>query len=324
MRNQNEKKIKIGDVKLKGNLALAPMLSVTDLGFRILCREKGAALAYTEMISSDAIVKAENTSIKFKNLVKTNERDKLLSMQIFGNNHKIMAKAAKILEKKADIIDINIGCPSPKIVNNKSGAYLLTHLKTVGKIIKSVKSSINIPLSVKARIGVDKKNVVINELAEICERNNVDALAIHGRTLKQGYSGKADWNVIKDIKKEFPKLKIIANGDIFSREDIKKILDFTKADMAMIGRGAIGNPGIFSDKKYADKDKAKDFLRYMKIAEETETLTLTRLRQQAVYFTKSMRNAKELRKKIVETRKLPDDKAIGWLTRIFEEIAERE
>lgn len=237
------KGFKIGDVELNGRLVLGPMAGVTDLPFRVLCKENGVALTYTEMVSAKGFkYKNKNT----EELITIDERERPTSLQIFGEDPDIMGEmAAAINDRNFDILDVNMGCPVPKVVNNGEGSALMKEPEKIAAIIKSLKRNSKKPVTIKIRAGftVENKNAV--EVAKIAEQAGVDAIAVHGRTRSQFYEGKADWDIIRAVK-EAVNIPIIGNGDVVTELDAKKMIEETGCDGIMIARGARGNPWIFN------------------------------------------------------------------------------
>lgn len=238
--------LKIGNVVIPGNIALGPMAGVTDLPFRILCKEQGVDLLYTEMVSAKGILyKNKNT----EPLITIQENERPVSLQLFGADPYIMSEMAKqIEERNFDILDINMGCPVPKVTNNGEGSALMKNPKLVGEIVKAVSSAIKKPVTVKIRkgFGMDDRNAV--EIAKIIEENGGAAVAVHGRTREQYYHGNADWSIIREVK-EAVSIPVIGNGDVFTPKDAKRMLEETGCDGIMIARGAQGNPWIFHEVK---------------------------------------------------------------------------
>jgi len=236
--------MKIGNIEIKGKLALAPLAGVSDLPFRTICREHGAALCYTEMVSAKALVYQDS---KTATLLQTNESDHPLGVQIFGSDPSCMGEAAaKALEiSGADFVDINMGCPVGKIVKGGDGSALMKTPELARDVIEAVRRSVSAPVTVKFRKGWDGGNVNAVPFAQMAEAAGVSAITVHGRTRVQMYSGRADWDIIRQVK-EAVQVPVIANGDVFEAKDASRILRWTGADMAMIARGSFGDPWLFA------------------------------------------------------------------------------
>ena len=248
--------MKIGNVNLKNNLVLAPMAGYTDLAFRKLCKEYDCGLVVTEMISDKAILYDNNKTL---NMLKIDELERPVCIQLFGDSAKSLKEAAVKVCKlaKPDMLNINMGCPVPKIaIRSKAGSSLMKYPELVGEIIKEVSSAVDVPLTVKIRTGWDLNSINCVKIAQIAELNGAKAIFIHGRTRSQGYSGKADWTLIKEVK-EAVNIPVIGNGDIETYQDAKEKLEYSKVDGLMIGRGCLGKPYIFKE--------INDYLNYNKI-----------------------------------------------------------
>ncbi len=233
----------IGNVEIKGRLGLAPMAGVADAPFRTVCRELGAALAYTEMVSAKALVYQDG---KTRRLLERGINDFPLAVQLFGSEPDVMAEAAAKARALTgcELIDINMGCPTGKIVGNNEGCALMKDMPLSERIIKAVAKACDVPVTVKIRKGWDKGSVNAVEFAQMAEAAGASAVAVHGRTRAQLYSGSADWDIIREVKRALS-IPVLANGDVFEPEDAVRILRYTGADMALVGRGAMGNPWIF-------------------------------------------------------------------------------
>lgn len=252
--------MKIGTLNLKNNIILAPMAGVTDKAFRLITKPFGPALMYTEMVSGKGLLyKNKRTEV----LLEVLNFEKPTAAQIFGHEPEVMSEIAeRSLEFGADMIDINMGCPAPKIVNNGDGSALMKNPELAGKIISAVRKSVNCPMSVKFRMGWDDDSINAVEFAKTAENNGADAITIHGRTRAQFYSGKANLEIIKKVK-EAVKIPVIGNGDVHDGKSAKYMLDYTGCDGIMIGRAAQGNPWLFSS-----------VLHYLKTGDELAPPTL--------------------------------------------------
>ena len=243
--------MRIGNVVLENNIILAPMAGVTDLPFRLLCKEQGVGMTCTEMVSAKAIsFHNKNT----ESLLEISEKERPVSLQLFGSDPDIISEVASYIEERPfDILDINMGCPVPKVAGNGEGSALMQNPKLVGEIIYKTARAIKKPVTIKIRKGFSEKNVNAVEIAKIAEANGAAAIAVHGRTREQYYSGKADWNIIRQVK-EAVKIPVIGNGDVDSPQKAKELLEQTGCDGIMVGRGARGNPWIFREiKAYLEK-----------------------------------------------------------------------
>ena len=298
------KKLKIGNVELENNLILAPMAGVTDLPFRKICKEFGPGLVCTEMVSSKAIY---HDDTKTKLLMNTDGEKRPISMQIFGSDEETMSYASKYVSKIADIVDINMGCPAPKVVKNGDGSKLLLDIEKAEKVIKAVVKNSTKPVTLKIRKGWDCNNIVATEFAQMAEKAGVSAITIHGRTRTEMYSGKVDLDIIKKVK-ESVKIPVIGNGDIVDEESALKMFEYTGVDGIMIGRGTFGNPWIFERIKYYLETGEKlplvtneEKLRVIKeqiqleLDNKPEVTAIREMRKHIAWYTKNMPNSSEFR-----------------------------
>ncbi len=236
------KKIKIGTVELSSNVFLAPMAGVTDLVFRVLCKEQGAGLVYSEMVSAKGMLYESKNTDK---LLTTDATEHPVAAQLFGSDPAILADIAKKIEPYPfDIIDINMGCPAPKITKNGEGSALMKTPALIGEIVSKVSRATHKPVTIKIRKGFNENTINAVEIAKIAEQNGAAAITIHGRTREQYYSGHADWDIIRQIK-ESVRIPVIGNGDVQDELDAKKMLEETHCDAVMVGRASEGNPWIF-------------------------------------------------------------------------------
>ena len=299
-------KLKIGNVELDNNLILAPMAGITDLPFRIICEKYNPGLVCTEMVSAKALYYGDE---KTKLLLNTDNEKRPISMQVFGNDIDSMKAATEYLNDIADIIDINMGCPAPKVVKNGDGSKLLQDLNLAKKIVQAVVSESHHPVTVKFRKGWDNENIVAVEAARMFEDAGASALTIHGRTRSEYYSGTCDLDIIKKVK-EAVNIPVIGNGDIKDGKSALKMFEYTGVDGIMIGRASIGNPFIFQEiknylngneiKKVTNEEKLKIILNHIDLMIRTkgENVGIKEMRKHLSAYLKGLPNSADAREKI--------------------------
>ncbi len=297
------KKLKIGNVELENNLILAPMAGVTNQPFRMICKKFEPGMVCTEMASSRAIFHDDK---KTNRLLNTEGEKRPISMQIFGSDEGTMAYAANYVSQMADIVDINMGCPAPKVVKNGDGSKLLLDLPQAEKIMKAVIQNSKVPVTLKYRKGWDKDNLVAIEIAKIAEKVGIAAITIHGRTRSEFYSGKADLEMIKQVKQAVS-IPVIGNGDVIDEESALRMFEETGVDGIMIGRGSFGNPWIFKKIAYfletgkkMPETSLEERLQIMKqhidlAVKEKGEIAVKELRKHIAWYTKNLKNSSEFR-----------------------------
>ncbi len=305
---------KIGNVEIKNRVVLAPMAGISNSAYRTIIKDMGAGLIVAEMVSDKAIMYNSKKTI---DMLYMTDYERPISQQIFGSDKESFIIAAKYIEKhmKPDIIDINMGCPVPKVaIGAQAGSALLKNPEKIKDIVEGVVNSVSVPVTVKIRSGWDSDSINAVEVAKIIESAGASAITVHPRTRKQGYSGKADWNIIKEVKKAV-NIPVIGNGDINSCYDAKRMINFTNCDAVMIGRGALGNPWLIKQcVEYLDSGKLPSEVTLIEkidmIKRHLELLLLTKpykiamleIRSHAAWYLKGLPNAKELKESIFKTK----------------------
>ena len=308
---------KIGTISISNQVVLAPMAGICNSAYRQICKDMGCGLIYAEMVSDKAITYNNQKTI---DMLYMTEKERPISQQIFGSDKESFVEAAKFIEKemKPDIIDINMGCPVPKVaVRAQAGSALLKDLDKIFDIVSSVVSSVNVPVTVKIRSGWDSNHINAVEVAKVIEKAGASAICVHPRTRSQGYSGKADWNIIKEVK-ENVSIPVIGNGDIKSPEDAKRMLEETKCDAVMIGRGVLGNPWLIKNiVNYLDGKEVIDVsivdridmcLKHLKLLDslKNEKLACLEIRNHISWYFKGIKGANELKNKVYQTTSIHD------------------
>ena len=297
------KKLKIGDVELENNILLAPMAGITDLPFRKIAKKYGAGLVYTEMVSSKAIFYGDE---KTKKLLNMKNEQRPVAVQIFGSDVESMVYAAKYVEPLADIIDINMGCPAPKVVKNGDGSKLLLNLDLAEEIVKAVVNAVKKPVTVKIRKGWNNSNIVAVEAAKRFEKAGAKAITIHGRTREEYYSGTCDLDIIKAVK-ETVNIPVIGNGDVRDLKSANKMFEYTKVDAVMVGRATLGNPWIFKTiieglEEYipSKEERLNIILEHLElmIEEKGEYIAIREIRKHISGYTKNLPNSSKFREEM--------------------------
>lgn len=300
--------MKIGNLNLDNKVFLSPMAGVTDLPFRLICKEQDCGMLYTEMVNAKALCYDDQNT---KKMLKIEEEEHPVAIQIFGSDPEYMGGAAKILNSYPnEILDINMGCPAPKVVKNGDGSALLKNPELAAKVLRAVVDNSEKPVTLKIRKGWDDTCINAVEIAKIAQDCGISAIAVHGRTREQYYSGKADWDIIKEVKQNVS-IPVIGNGDVFEVEDAINMLNKTNCDAIMIGRGAQGNPWIFKRINHymqtgeilpgpTLEEKIDTAMKHLKLAvqEHGEYVAVREMRKHIAWYLKGLRNSARVRDEI--------------------------
>ena len=325
MDNKYIRKLKIGNVELNNNILLAPLAGITDRPFRMICEKFNPGLVCTEMISAKGLYYDDS---KTEQLLYMKDEKRPIAVQIFGCDVQAMGYAAEYVSKFADIVDINMGCPAPKVVKNGDGSRLLLDLDKAKAIIEKVVKKATVPVTVKFRKGWDNNSIVAVEMAKIAEASGASAVTIHGRTRSEFYSGEADWEIIKAVK-ESVNIPVIGNGDVKNADDAKRMFDETGVDGIMIGRGALGNPWIFEeiinelngDKfEISNNERLNLILEHfnLMLEDKPERVAIMEMRKHIGWYVKNTKDASKVRERINQI--LDKEELINTLTEYFNQI----
>ena len=304
----------IGNVEIKNNIFLAPMAGITDVTFRKICKSYGVGVTYSEMVSAKGLYYNDK---KTASLMQTDETEDIVSIQIFGSDPKIMAEIApRVEEMGVSFIDINMGCPTPKIVNNGDGSALMKNPQLAGEIVYNVSKAVSVPVTVKIRKGWQDDSAV--EMAKVLEEGGAAAITVHGRTKEQFYSGKADWDTIKNVKNAV-KIPVIGNGDIWMAEDAKAMMEYTGCDGVMVGRGSEGNPFIFRQIKElfeqgevtyfpSNNERVETAIKHTRMLVENkgELRGIKEARKHISWYIKGMKDSSQVRTEVFKTTTLAE------------------
>ncbi|MEM3154298.1 MAG: tRNA dihydrouridine synthase DusB [Candidatus Woesearchaeota archaeon] len=288
--------------KLNGKAVLSPMYGITDVAFRALAKKYGAALTYTEFVGSTSLVRGSQVAW---GMLKADSTEQPVAVQLFGHNEEDVVKAAQEVQEKFDIIDINCGCPAWNVIKAGAGSELLKQPEKIAGFVSKLVAAVRKPVTVKIRIGIDDRNINAVEVAKLVEKAGAAAIAIHGRTQKQGYTCAANWDIIKKVKSAVS-IPVIGNGDVFTPEQFKKRLEESGVDAIMIARGAIGNPYVFKQiedylqtGKYEKADPIELFFEYLELAKK-HSIQFNKIKGHSIQFTKGIIRGSDLRQKLAQ------------------------